>query len=201
MIDIYKYSKKNKIYEFIILKILKINVPLLVKPLFLNFNLDIGIDEKFFYKYRENYPTTKWMEMEKASKFYQSNHDLNKLDEMKEPIRNFEKILNTEVKFKIFESRPLGKFKIKNMWFTIQKKSERHHSHNHPKAVLSGVYYFKIDNNSGGEINLDLNNEKITYLPEKNNLLVFNSTVYHSVNSYFGNNDRIALAWDAIYTF
>ena len=83
MIDIYKYSKKNKIYEFIILKILKINVQLLTKPLFLNFNLNIDIDEKFFYEYREKYPITKWMEMEEVSKFYQSNHDLTKLSEMK----------------------------------------------------------------------------------------------------------------------
>ena len=75
MIDIYKYSKKNKIYEFIILKILKINVQLLTKPLFLNFNLNIDIDEKFFYEYREKYPITKWMEMEEVSKFYQSNHE------------------------------------------------------------------------------------------------------------------------------
>ena len=95
MIDIYKYSKKNKIYEFIILKILKINVQLLTKPLFLNFNLNIDIDEKFFYEYREKYPITKWMEMEEVSKFYQSNHDLTKLAGMKKLIKNLEKILNT----------------------------------------------------------------------------------------------------------
>ena len=201
MIDIYKYSKKNKIYEFIILKILKINVQLLTKPLFLNFNLNIDIDEKFFYEYREKYPITKWMEMEEASKFYQSNHDLAKLAEMKEPIKNLEKIINTEVKYKIFEPNVIGRFKIKNIWFTIQKKNEGHHSHNHPKSVLSGVYYFKINNNSGGEINLDLENEKITHLPQKTDLLIFNSAVYHSANPYFGNNDRIAIAWDAIYTF
>ena len=201
MIDIYKYSKKNKIYEFIILKILKINVQLLTKPLFLNFNLNIDIDEKFFYEYREKYPITSWMEMEEVSKFYQSNHDLTKLAGMKKLIKNLEKILNTEVKYKIFESSVIGRFKIKNIWFTIQKKNEGHHSHNHPKSVLSGVYYFKINNNSGGEINLDLENEKITHLPQKNDLLIFNSTVHHSVNPYFGNNDRIAIAWDAIYTF
>ena len=63
------------------------------------------------------------------------------------------------------------------------------------------IMYSEIDNNSGGEINLDLENEKITYLPQKNDLLIFNSTVHHSVNPYFGNNDRIAIAWDAIYTF
>ena len=50
----------------------------------------------------------------------------------------------------------IGRFKIKNFWFSIQKKNTLHPSHNHPKSVLSGVYYFKIDNNSGGEINLDL---------------------------------------------
>ena len=139
--------------------------------------------------------------MGEVSKFYQSNHDLTKLAGMKQLIKNLEKILNTEVKYKIFESSVIGRFKIKNIWFTIQKKNEGHHSHNHPKSVLSGVYYFKINNNSGGEINLDLENEKITHLPQKNDLLIFNSTVHHSVNPYFGNNDRIDIAWDAIYTF
>ena len=80
MIDIYKYSKKNKIYEFIILKILKINVQLLTKPLFLNFNLNIDINEKFFYEYREKYPITKWMEMEGRKNMPNGNYGSDKCD-------------------------------------------------------------------------------------------------------------------------
>ncbi|WP_415321432.1 putative 2OG-Fe(II) oxygenase [Candidatus Pelagibacter sp. Uisw_092] len=87
------------------------------------------------------------------------------------------------------------------MWFSIQKKNEIHPPHNHPKSVLSGVYYIKIDKNSGGAINIDSKSEKIKYLPDKNDLLIFDSSTYHSVDVYNGKNDRISVAWDAIYSF
>ena len=41
----------------------------------------------------------------------------------------------------------------------------------------------------------------INHNPKKNDLIVFNSDTFHSVKPYYGNNDRIAIAWDAIYTF
>ena len=201
MIDIFKYSKKNKIYQFIITKILRINIQLLSKPLFLKYNIDLNLNESFFYEYKKKYPLTKWTTIEESGRRYQSNHDLNKLAEMNEPIKILEKILNTEVKKKVLNLKMIGKFKIKNFWFSIQKENTVHPPHNHPKSVLSGVYYFKIDNNSGGEINLDLENKKVKHVPQKNDLLIFNSNVYHSVNDYLGKNDRIAIAWDAIYTF
>ena len=201
MIDIFKYSKKNKIYQFIITKILRINVQLLSKPLFLKYNVPLEFNEEFFYAYKRKYPLTKWMTMKESDQLYQSNHDLNNFSEMKEPVKTLEKILNTEIKKKILKIKMLGRFKIKNIWFVIQKENEGHHSHNHPKSVLSGVYYFKIDNNSGGEVNLELENKTIKHAPHKNDLLIFNSNVYHSVNPYVGKNDRISIAWDAIYTF
>jgi len=201
MIDIFKYSKKNKIYQFIIIKILRINVQLLSKPLFLKYNVLLDLNDKFFYEYKRKYPLTKWMEMKESGQLYQSNHDINNFSEMKEPVKILEKILNIEIKKKILKTKMIGRFKIKNIWFSIQKENQGHHSHNHPKSVLSGVYYFKIDNNSGGEINLELESKMIKHAPQINDLLIFNSTVHHSVNPYFGKNDRISIAWDAIYTF
>tara|TARA_Y100000748_G_scaffold258606_1_gene225678 strand:+ start:63 stop:668 length:606 start_codon:yes stop_codon:yes gene_type:complete len=201
MIDIFKYSKKNKIYQFIITKILRINVHLLSKPLFLKFNVLLDLNENFFYEYKKKYPLTKWMTTKESGQLYQSNHDLNSFSEMKGAVKNLEEILNLEIKKKILKIKTIGRFKIKNIWFTIQKENQGHHSHNHPKSVLSGVYYFKINNNSGGEINLELDDQKIQYTPKKDDLLIFNSSVYHYVNPYYGKNDRIAIAWDAIYTF
>ena len=201
MIDIFKFSKKNKICQFIITKILRINVHLLSKPLFLKYNVLLDLNDNFFYEYKKKYPLTKWMTMKESGQLYQSNHDLNSFSEMKESVKTLEKILNTEIKKKILKIKTIGRFKIKNIWFSIQKENQGHHSHNHPKSVLSGVYYFKIDNNSGGEINLELDTQKIQHISQKNDLLIFNSSVYHSVDPYFGKNDRIAIAWDAIYTF
>ena len=201
MVDILKYSKKNKIYKFIITKILRINIQLLSKPLFLKYNIDLNLNENFFYEYKKKYPLTKWTTIEESGLRYQSNHDLNNLAEMNEPVKILEKILNTEVKKNVLNLKMIGRFKIKNFWFSMQKENTAHPSHNHPKSVLSGVYYFKIDNNSGGEINLDLGSKKVKHAPQKNDLLIFNSHLYHSVNDYLGKNDRIAIAWDAIYTF
>ena len=197
MIDIIKYSKKNRFYHFIATKILRINIHLLSKPLFLKYNVELNLTDDFFYDYKNKIPTTKWM----SGQHYQSNHDLNKFSEMKKSIAIFEKILNEEIKTSILKKKTAGKFKIKNIWFTIQKANEGHRSHNHPKSILSGVYYFKIVNDSGGEINLDLENKKIRHTPHKNDLLIFNSNIYHYVEPYLGKNDRIAIAWDAIYTF
>ena len=47
---------------------------------------------------------------------------------------------------------------------------------------------------------LDVGDKKITHSPKINDLIIFNSTVFHSVNPYLSKNDRIAVAWDAIYT-
>ncbi len=200
MIDLYKYSNKNKFFKYFISRILKINIDLLTIPLFSQFSLEVSFDKNFFYNYKKRFPETKWMKMENAHKFYQSNHDLEKYTEMKTAKKSFEELLNKEIKTIVFKKNILGKFKIKNMWFTIQGKNEGHHSHNHPKSILSGVYYVDVQKDSGGEINLELQNKKIKHVPKKNDLIVFNSSIFHSVNPYLNDKDRIAVAWDAIYT-
>ena len=53
MIDLFKYSKKNKFYEFIINKVLKINTSSLMKPFFLRYDVKINLDENFFYDYKK----------------------------------------------------------------------------------------------------------------------------------------------------
>ena len=112
-----------------------------------------------------------------------------------------EKYLNAEIKENIFEKSNIGRFKIKNLWFTIQKENQGVSKHNHPKSILSGVYYHQIDENKGGELEIFLKNKKIEYSPKKKDLVIFNSETFHSVKPYYGHNDRIAIAWDAIYTF
>jgi len=202
MLDIYKYSKKNWLLNFLFSKILRININNLSKEFFYKENIELNFKESFFYDYCENYKKTKWCGSHSIDWFYQSNHDLEKLENLKEPIQKLEKLLNDNVKNKIFKNNCIGKFKIKSLWFVIQKNSGNSvEMHNHPKSALSGVYYFKVDKNSGGELNLHFENKKTKFTPEIKDLIVFNSSIFHSVNSYHGKNDRIAVAWDAIYTF
>ena len=194
---------KNKLYHFFFSKILKINIENLSKDFFFEKNIDLKFKNSFFYDYQNNNKETKWSGSYSNNKLYQSNHDLEKLKDLKEPIEILEKILNDEVKKKLFKNNCIGKFKVKSLWFAIQKKNLGHAQpiHSHPKSTLSGVSYFKVDKNSGGELNLHFKNKKMAFTPKINDLIVFNSNIFHSVNSYYGENDRIAIAWDAIYTF
>ena len=57
-------------------------------------------------------------------------------------------------------------------------------------------------------VNFNENKVKETYINSKNykfnpnekDMIVFNSYLYHSVESYSDKDDRISLAWDAVYT-
>ena len=200
-LDLYKYSKKNLVYKFLIKKILRINVELLKKD-FLHFdNIDLEFKESFFYEYYKKNPTTDWVGNINERDHYQSNHNLQSKDEFYKPVRKLESFLNKKIKEKLFIKNMNGKFRIKNMWFTIQKKNENHSIHNHPKSILSGVSYFKIEEKKGGELILYKKDKKITFMPKKNDLVIFNSETMHSVNSFIGESDRIAVAWDAVYSF
>ena len=203
MLDLYKYSKKNWLFNFLFSKILKINFNNLSKDFLFKENIDLNFKESFFYEYCMHNERTKWGDNFNKEIPYQSNHDLQKLDELQESIEKLERLLNNNVKKKLFKDSCIGRFKIKSLWFVMQKKNFGHFvtKHNHPKSVLSGVYYFKVEKNSGGELNIYFDNEKAVFIPKINDLIIFNSNVLHSVNSYYGKNDRIAIAWDAIYTF
>ena len=200
MIDLYKYAKKNSFYKYLIKNFLRINIDLLSEPFFFNHKIDLKIEKNFFYEYQRKFPITKWGGSN-TKEHYQSNHDLQKLKYFKEPIKKLENYLNLEIKKKIIENNSIGKFKIKSLWFTIQKKNEGHSLHNHPKSIISGIYYFSIDHNKGGEIEIFKENNKIIHSPQSDDLLIFHSNIYHSVKPYMGDNDRISIAWDAIYTF
>ena len=199
MINLFKYWNRNKFFKFIIKDIFKINLGNFTKPFFFKINTDLNFDNDFFYEYFNNNRFTKWSG-QNPGEHYQSNHDLHKLRNLKKPIELLEKSLNTEIKNKIFENPRFGRFKIKSLWFTIQKANQGHSKHNHPKSLLSGVYYHQLDENNGGELEIFTECKKYVYSPKKNDLIIFNSETFHSVKAYYGENDRIAIAWDAIYT-
>ena len=199
MIDLFKYSNRNKFFSFIIQNVFKLDNKNLSKPFFYKKNINLEFDDDFFYNYLNNNKITKWSG-QNPGEHYQSNHDLQKIKTLKRPIKLLEKYLNSEIKGKIFENSKIGRFKIKSLWFTIQKNNQGHPKHNHPKSLLSGVYYHQVDENNGGELEIFFKEKKIEYSPKKNDLIIFNSETYHSVKAYNGKNDRIAIAWDAIYT-
>jgi hypothetical protein len=199
MFDLIKYSKKNSFFKFILTKFLKIDISNLSKPFFFKQRIELKIDNNFFYDYLKSNKNTKWSG-QNPNEHYQSNHDLQNLDQLKKPIKLLESYLNNNIKKTIFKEARMGKFKIKSLWFTIQKFNQNVPLHNHPKSLLSGVYYHQLDENNGGELEIFTESKKIEYSPKKNDLIIFNSKTFHSVKAYNGKIDRIAIAWDAIYT-
>ena len=196
MIDLYKYSNKSFLLKNLIKFIFKVDFEKLSKPFYICDNVDLEFDRNFFYQYKKNHPSTKWMG---DRQHYQSNHDLQSFSEIKPIIKKLEEVINNNVKKNFLNKNSLGKFAIKSLWFTIQKENEGHSEHMHPKSLLTGVYYFQVEENSGGLININLESKKIKHEPKKHDLLIFNSNLVHSVDKYYGKNDRIAVAWDAIY--
>jgi len=100
---------------------------------------------------------------------------------------------------------------ITQCWSNITKKGERHHEHTHPNSIISGVFYFQ--NNSKlppiqfkrkdiREFSLDVekhnNFNSVTYLlpADSGELLLFPSTLAHSVLSNRSDEDRISIAFN-----
>ena len=107
-------------------------------------------------------------------------------------------------------------------------KNTKHEIHSHPKSVLSGVYYLTDSAKSGGlklllpnnhaqlyqnqkqlvnknTLIFEHNNHEITkkdivFYPNKNDMIIFNSYIFHYVEEYKDNLDRLCIAWDAKYT-
>ena len=77
MFDLFKYSKKNKLFHFLINTILRINTDKLSEPIYHQGNIDLDL-KKIFYEYMENFPITKWGGTN-IKEHYQSNHNLQNL--------------------------------------------------------------------------------------------------------------------------
>ena len=57
----------------------------------------------------------------------------------------------------------------------------------------------KLFEENGSQTNL-FNKKLFNFIPDNKDMIVFNSYMIHGIDKYESNEDRIALAWDAIYT-
>jgi uncharacterized protein (TIGR02466 family) len=104
-------------------------------------------------------------------------------------------------------------FKITTSWFAIQKSDSPSNWHRHHNCMFSGVFYFNDGNsplnfiqydNSNGfvllptKINSLNNSDFSSFHPEKGNLLIFPSNIYHTIGKTSKN--RYSLAFNAIPT-
>ena len=239
ILDLLKKCKNNKRWNFLCKKILNFKFNDFLYPKIFIYKFDnLRVNLQDIYDYSKNSPQNKWNDLAKkmGNNTYQSEHDLQNHKIFINLKYQVELLLNISIKPLITKNKTLGKFKIKNMWFTIMKKNTSHHRHFHPKSVLSGVIYAKKKNNNDGKLKIlipENNLEEYNFLklaqhqsnktkifdlrnnltsqefiddkvfdfnPLNNEIIIFNSYLYHWVEEYKDTDDRISIAWDAIYT-
>lgn len=108
------------------------------------------------------------------------------------------------------------KFKIRDMWFAINRQNSYHETHTHSPAIWSGVYYVQADdkdaslnlyspttsdnhwaNNIVNEFN-DFTTNQAVFTPETGMLNVFPGYLKHSVAQQTVDQDRIAISFNVV---
>lgn len=109
----------------------------------------------------------------------------------------------------------IGPLTIK-AWANISRRGNYHRIHNHPRACWSGVYYVAVgtsapDHPLSGLLELmdprpftemvstpgEPFGQKLAIAPEAGTIVVFPSWIYHFVNPYHGEGERISIAFNA----
>jgi len=99
---------------------------------------------------------------------------------------------------------------ITQSWFNITRNTEKHHPHQHPNSIISGVFhldddmsdivFFKKDslfdlNVNHSEWNL-YNGRSYSFPTESNTLILFPSKTSHKVNTNTSNKNRISMSFN-----
>ncbi len=151
---------------------------------------------------------------------YQSEHNLHQNPEFQEISNKLEKFINSKLqKFINF-----NKLTVDKLWFVITKNSGIIKKHSHFNSDFSGAFYLNVEEDienrnglklynslenleifsyslNGNQFNIEVTNEKILLLkPKKNDLIIFNSYLEHSVDNENSKiNERISLPFDLIF--
>lgn len=154
------------------------------------------------------------------SNVYQSEHNLEKKKEFSKISYDLEFFINKKLN-KFFDFQVL---KINKLWFVITKNLGIIKKHSHFDSDFSGVFYLKVEENRNDDAGLKIHNfsenievykfhnlenkfikticndKTLLLKPKKNDLIIFNSYIEHSVyNKSLKDIDRISLPFDLIF--
>jgi uncharacterized protein (TIGR02466 family) len=101
-------------------------------------------------------------------------------------------------------------------WANVARRGHYHRIHNHPSSAWSGVYYVEAGSDAPGhplsgvlelcdprpftEMVVAPGNpygQRVIFRPEAGMMVLFPSWLYHFVNPYFGEGERISVAFNA----
>ena len=100
---------------------------------------------------------------------------------------------------------------LKEIWVNINYPGSYNLSHTHPLSSISGVFYIKVPENSGGIVFQNLfetnaaipafsKNKKLTITekikPEEGKMVLFNSYLPHYVEQNHSDDDRISMSFN-----
>ena len=225
IIDIVKKSINSKLLKFFFHDILKINLGKLILPRIFIFKLnDLKFDIKTFYDYALKNPKTNYMSDQIDT--YQSDHDIEKKPEFEKIKIQIEKFLDNELKkFKLksmwfvimkknshhnMHSHPKSAFT--GVFYLKVNKNETSSAlkiiipnFNRKEYNLNSFYDEAIENKTKlvderKDKTTIIEKEIFDFVPDNNDMIVFNSYMIHGIEKYEFKEDRIALAWDAVYT-
>ena len=186
-------------------------IPLFATPVF-ETEIFLNDETKLFIKNQK----TKTIEPAKNGLISNNTYILNnkKLNKIKENILN-------EINFyknNILQVKENIQCYIKNSWLMFHNKHHFSHSHHHLNSFISGILYIKTPENCGNivfhttkvnhtlfpSINIpfknynEYNSTTITFKVKENQLLLFPSSLVHSVENNLSNDTRICLAFNVL---
>ena len=171
------------------------------------------------YKYEKLYKKNEFSN-DGHIEVFQSEHNLHKDPKFQKISNELEKFINSKLQ-KFFNYKKLT---IDKLWFVITKNSGIIKKHSHFNSDYSGVFYLNVEENvensnglklynsfenleifrysvSNNQFNVEVTNEKSLLLkPSKNDLIIFNSFLEHSVDNKNSKiNERISLPFDLVF--
>jgi uncharacterized protein (TIGR02466 family) len=127
-------------------------------------------------------------------------------------LKIFEKELNQHIKSYLqglgIPSNKIKEHKIIHSWMTKTQKNESSQLHNHGRADISGVYYFKTNGNDGSirfrnpmtqfttSFLLEHLHPLLNFPPQNGKLLLFPGWLDHDVETNTTDNERISISFN-----
>ena len=208
------FKKRKKKYSQEILKLLY-----QPKIFILKFSFDIDEILKQIYNYDKLYQKNQYTK-DGHTNIYQSEHNLEKNEKFEKLSSELQAFINQRLQDHIINN----KLKISKLWFVITKKMGIIKKHSHFNSDFSGVFYLDIEETKEIDGGLKIYNpmenivilkfsedknmfiktvcteKNYTFKPTKNDLIIFNSYLEHSVNNTSSKQtDRISLPFDLIF--